>query len=92
MSEKDYMQEAIDSYKLNANRETLRLIESLPKEAQLQALKNSANSSSIGTPIGSNKGGLEQYMTYNEAKDEIRFDIPASKLMNRGKNKELLGE
>ena len=92
-----FLLEAIEARKLNAPQYVLALIKDLDPASQLLVLKTNSernadpNTSSIGTPIGRQKMPLEEYMVYNQSKDKIEYNIPASVLMNPKNNKKLLG-
>jgi hypothetical protein len=94
---KKYLKEAIEARKAHAPKYVLNLIENLDPKSQLEVLKAhderqpDPNVSSIGVPIGREKDPLEQYMNFNPNKDTIEWNIPASELMDRNKNKKLLG-
>ena len=95
----EFLKEAIEARKLHAPQYVLNLIETLDPRSQLEVLKAHSernadpNTSSIGTPIGRNKDGLEEYMTYNPSNDKLDYSIPASVLMNpkNPKHKKLFG-
>ena len=92
-----FLLEAIEARKLNAPQYVLALIKDLDPASQLLVLKTNSernadpNTSSIGVPIGRQKMPLEEYMVYNQSKDKIEYNIPASVLMNPKNNKKLLG-
>ena len=90
------LEELVKSYKSRADKETVAIIKDLALEDQLVVLKAKEkqkppepNTSSIPTPMGPIKTGLEKYMKFNQYTGEIEWRIPASELLNPEKNKKL---
>lgn len=93
-----WLTEAVNAYKASASPRIIELIKDLDPESQLVVLKANAesrtdpNTSSLPIPVGPNKDYLwDNYTTFNQTKDKIEYNIPASELMNPNKNRKLLG-
>jgi len=90
--------ELIQSLENQADYQTKEIIKDLDPESKLLVLKArvelnkkhpSPNTSSIPTPVGNVKMGIEKYMKFVPGSGKIEWSIPASVILDPIKNKKL---